>query len=171
MNKKLITFLATLTFVSMATGSYILTNSAQKKEVKAAETSSNLLPFAPTISPVTQPSDRALKLAGFFYATYQDEKDREYLRKTHDVKKSSEEQEMIDHAYWWDKHPAILAKNEVMVENIKKEQSSAPVYVESPRTEVVSAPAPVVNVAPPAQSYPKHCTSNQIGDYTYTNCY
>ena len=121
----------------------------------------------PTPSPVAeikqapkpqQPSERALKVAGTTYALYPDEAKREKIRAMANIPKSNENTEIIQYALWFDKNPGYLAKIEAAIDEYKLQQSKAQINV----------PPPL-----PAQNNltPLRCTSNTIGDYTYTNCY
>lgn len=105
-----------------------------------------------------QPSERALKVAGTTYALYTDESKREKIRAMAGIPKSNENTEIIQYALWFDKNPGYLAKIEAAIEEYKLQQLKTQINV----------PPPL-----PAQGNltPLRCTSNTIGDYTYTNCY
>lgn len=62
--------------------------------------------------------------------------------------------------------PELLAYVEAFVENHKTESSKPNVYVEAP--DVIQQPAQQTIIQQPSSL---RCTSNTIGNYTYTNCY
>jgi len=47
---------------------------------------------------------------------------------------------------------------------------SRPIYNQQP-AQIIQQPAPIINQPAPQQTFPRNCTSNTIGNYTYTNCY
>lgn len=105
-----------------------------------------------------QPSERALKVAGYTYALYRDEEARNKIRELAGMPKSDENTEIIQLGLWLDKNQGYLAKWEAALDNYRLQQSQAQFY----------APPQL-----PAQNnlQPLNCTSNTIGSYTYTNCY
>ena len=63
--------------------------------------------------------------------------------------------------------PEFFAYTETFVEKLKTESSRPNVYVDSP--DVIQQP--VVQQQQPSFNNRVNCTSNTIGNYTYTNCY
>lgn len=110
------------------------------------------------INKPANPSDRALKVAGTVYALYNDEERRQKIRQLAGIPKSNENTEIIQYALWFDKNPGYLAKIEAAIEEYRLQQLKTQIDV----------PPPL-----PAESNlrPLNCTSNTIGNYTYTNCY
>lgn len=62
------------------------------------------------ITPLTL-SQRAFRVAKFIYSIT-DVAEKEELRSNHGVNKSTNEQEIIDHASWYEKNPDVLSMNE-----------------------------------------------------------
>lgn len=112
----------------------------------------------PVISKPPTPSEKALKVAGSTYLVYSSEEWRVKLREKTGVPKSDENTEIIQLALWLDKNQGFLAKWEAALEDYRQQQARTPVDI----------PPPL-----PAQNNLQslHCTSNTIGDYTYTNCF
>lgn len=125
-----------------------------------------LLKFNPTPSPVAspsltpeiEPSDRALKIASFAMVRVSESKKKE-LKQRYSVESMSDTDFIRFWALKMDEDTALLAKNEALMEKTIARENQPVVNVEPPS----------VNVESP--KYPKHCSSSNIGQFTYTDCY
>lgn len=79
----------------------------------------------PIPSPIVeiQPSQRALAVAAYIY-THANEQEKQKWREKHGVIKSSNPQEVKEHAIWLDKNPEALALNEAQIEKFEKDKVS-----------------------------------------------
>lgn len=102
------------------------------------------------------PSERALKVASLFY-TYSNEKQRNETVKTYSGKNGYLPEAIKNMALFLDEEPEKIILAEAVFEKIARNESR-------PNITLPSVQQPSVN-------FPKNCTSNTIGDYTYTNCY
>lgn len=101
-----------------------------------------------------QPSDRSLKVAGAIYSMYRDENSRLKIREKAGMPKSDENTEIIQLAIWLDKNLGYLAKVEASIENYKIQQSNTK-----------------IDLSYETNLKPLTCTTNTLGNSTYTTCY
>jgi len=97
------------------------------------------------------PSSKALQVAAAVF-TNLSPSDQEKILKEQNW--SSATEAINQAAIVLDNNPAELARVEATLNNFKAGSNNT------------NNQAPIIQ-----QTYPKHCTSNTIGDYTYTNCY
>lgn len=104
-----------------------------------------------------QATSKALEVASYMY-TNTSESDKKYLKDNFGYGTSSAPFITKNYALFLDQNPEELALVEAWIDKNKADRSR-----------------PVVNYQPPAviqqPVFPNHCTSNTIGNYTYTNCY
>lgn len=121
--------------------------------------------------PDPEPSERALKAANYGYqnSSKSDQKD---LINDFGYGSDNSTYAVRNWAVYLDKNLEELIRVETIVEQDKLDRSR-PIYNQQP-AQIIQQPAPIINQPAPIiqqQTSPKHCTSNTIGDYTYTNCY
>lgn len=102
-----------------------------------------------------QPSERALKLVAYFYLNTSAETQKRIVDK-YSGGSGNPTDAIRNSAIYLDKDAGKLAILEAAVEQDKAQKAKT------------NNTNPIVL---PQESFPKHCTSNTIGDYTYTNCY
>lgn len=128
----------------------------------------SFLKLQPTPTPISspsplseiKPSERALKIASFAMVRVSESKKKE-LKQRYSVESMSDTDFIRFWALEMDKDSALLAKNEALMEKTIASESQPIVNVEPPQ----------VNVESRSPSYPKHCSSSRIGQFTYTDCY
>jgi len=112
-----------------------------------------------------EPSDKARQLAAYIYADYKTrEKDRKLLADKYGGGEDDLRKIIKTISTMLENDPEYFAYTEAWVEKHKAESSRPNVYVDSP--DVIQQPV----VQQPSFNR-LNCTSNTIGDYTYTNCY
>ena len=114
--------------------------------------------------PDPEPSERALKAANYAYED-SSKTDQADLIKSFGYGSKSSTYTVRNWAVYLDKNLQELVRLETLIEKSKTERSR-PVYVQQP-AQIIQQQAPAVQ----QQTFPRNCTSNTIGDYTYTNCY
>jgi len=121
--------------------------------------------------PDPQPSERALKASNYAYE-YSSKNDQNELLKNYGYGSDISSFAIRNWAVYLDENLQELVRLETLIEKSKTERSR-PVYYQQP-AQIIQQPAPVINQQAPIiqqNTSPKHCTSNTIGTYTYTNCY
>ncbi len=121
--------------------------------------------------PDPEPSERALKAANYGYqnSSKNDQKD---LINDFGYGSDSSTYTVRNWAVSLDGNLEELIRVETIVEQDKLDRSR-PIYNQQP-AQIIQQPAPIINQPAPIiqqQTYPRNCTSNTIGNYTYTNCY
>lgn len=117
---------------------------------------------------IKEPSEKARKLAAYIYAEYKTrEKDRKMLSDKYGGGEDDLRKIIKTIATMLENDPEYFAYTEAWVEKNKAEASRPNVYVDSP--DIIQQP--VVQQQQPSFNNRVNCTSNTIGDYTYTNCY
>lgn len=182
-SKKLILISASLLLLLVVTGSAgiivgskLVSNSTPQKLTETKPSLSS----TPTVSPtqvttptptkapapmvVQKPSERALKVAAFIMVEV-DDKTKLEIKRINGNEKENDTQAIYELALRMDKDPAQLARNEVLMEQIKSLENKPQVNYQPPA--IIQQPAPVVQ----QPSYPKHCTSYTLGTFVYTDCY
>lgn len=107
----------------------------------------SITPF-PTEVVINGPSQRALTVATYIYG-HSTEEQKEDLRNKHGVKKSTYEQEITDHAYWFDNNPNVMAMDESIMQRITSNVGS---------------------VSQQIQKTTSHCSPDGVGgQYCYSN--
>lgn len=120
--------------------------------------------------PDPEPSERALKAANYGYQN-SSKSDQNDLLNQYGYGSDNSTFAVRNWAVYFDENLEELIRVETIVEQDKLDKSR-PIYNQQP-AQIIQQPAPIINQPAPIQqnTYPKHCTSNTIGDYTYTNCY
>lgn len=144
----------------------VTNHQAQKVSVGAIEAT-------PSLEPSKQPSEKALKLAAYIYTN----SSREYQKKYEG--KFASQSAVMDKttntirgmAMIMNADPARMASAEAWVEKHKAEASKPNFYVESPDINVPLQTYTTPYTTPYTPPKSVNCTSNSIGDYTYTNCF
>lgn len=121
--------------------------------------------------PDPKPSERALKTSTDLYL-YSSDKDKKDFITNNGYGSSKETFAIENYAIYLDTDLTRLGLLEAGIEKYKKENDPAnkpkviyqpqPVYIDTPTYQ-----APIIQ----QPSYPRNCTSNTVGNYTYTNCY
>lgn len=109
-----------------------------------------------TASPVPKPSDRALKAAAWLVAHTPESQLNDVMNKNPNLGSTSAEV-VKSMATYYDANPEALALFEAEIEKYNLEQQ------QSAQTVIYKQAPSLLNSV--------RCTSNTIGDYTYTNCY
>ena len=114
-----------------------------------------------------EPSEKARQSAAYIYTTYHSrEKDRKLLADKYGGGVDDLRKIIKTIAITLENDPEFFAYTEAFVDKIKAENAKSNVYVDSP--DVIQQP--VVQQQPNFNNR-LNCTSNSIGDYTFTNCY
>lgn len=118
------------------------------------------------LSPTTvpEPSDKALKLASFIWVRMSEVEINE-AKKSYGNENMSDIDLIQNLALKIDQNPTAMSMTEAAIQKMSTEESR-PVYNNTYETPAVEQPA-----SQPAQNKPINCTSNTLGNYTYTNCY
>lgn len=113
--------------------------------------------------PDPKPSDRALEIASYIYTNSPSD-----TQKTFKDDWGSASFATRNIALYFDQYPEKLALAEAWVDKDKANRSRPVVNYQPPAIVL-----PPIDQQPVIQqpSFPRHCTSNAIGNYTYTNCY
>lgn len=114
--------------------------------------------------PDPQPSERSLKAANFAYEDSSETAQNNILNNFGYGSQSSTFA-VRNWAVYLDGNLEELIRLETLIEGTKTARNRPIVNYQPPA--VIQQPN--INIEQP--SYPKNCTSNTIGDYTYTNCY
>lgn len=121
--------------------------------------------------PDPEPSERALKAANYGYQN-SSKSDQNDLLNDFGYGSDSSTYAVRNWAVYLDENLEELIRVETIVEQDKIDRSR-PIYNQQP-AQIIQQPAPIINQPAPViqqQTFPKNCTSNTIGNYTYTNCY
>lgn len=129
-------------------------------------------PIIPTITPtptitliptptVYKSSEKSLKIAAFITLEAKEADMKKLKERIGLDQKTDNRQFILSYAKYLDENPEVFALNEALMEKIMA-QRNAP---------VINNPAPIVNNNPAPVNNSLRCTSNKLGDYTYTNCY
>lgn len=102
-----------------------------------------------------QPSERALKLVAYFYLNTNEETQKRMVDE-YSGGSGIPTDAIKNFAIYLDKDASKLAILEAAVEQDRVQKAKT------------NSTSPIVL---PQQTFPKNCTSNTIGSYTYTNCY
>jgi hypothetical protein len=160
-SKIIIAFIAIIISVLLIT-SYLDSKKAGSSNNPASELNAdgNAVVAQPTEQ---QPTERSLKVANFAYEDSTADNRAEILKTWAN---GSNDSVLAVHnwAVYLDQDLQELVRLETLIEKIKAERSR-PIYNEPPAQVIQQAPVVQQNTSP------KHCTSNTIGNYTYTNCY
>lgn len=114
-----------------------------------------------------EPSDKARQLTSYVYAEYQNRADdKKLLIEKYGGGKNDLRTIIRTMSIMLENDPEFFAYVETWVEKNKAEASRPNVYVDSP--DVIQQP---VVQQQPSFNNRLNCTSNSIGNYTYTNCY
>ena len=118
--------------------------------------------------PDPEPSERALKAANYGYQN-SSKSDQNDLLNDFGYGSDSSTYAVRNWAVYLDENLEELIRVETIVEQDKLDRSR-PIYNQQP-AQIIQQPAPIINQPAPQQTFPRNCTSNTIGNYTYTNCY
>lgn len=114
--------------------------------------------------PDPQPSERALKTVVYIYLTMSESEQKKFVA-DNGYGSDSSSFATRNYAIFLDNNLDKLALAEAWVDKNKTDSSRPVVNYQPPA--IINQPAPVVQ----QQTFPRNCTSNTIGNYTYTNCY
>lgn len=120
--------------------------------------------------PDPEPSERALKATNYGYEN-STQNDKKSIVNDYGYGSDNSSYAVRNWAIYLDKNLQELIRVETIIDKDKAEKSrpvvnyQPPAVIQQPDINI-QQPAPVVQ-----QNYPKNCTSNTIGSYTYTNCY
>lgn len=115
---------------------------------------------------IKKPSDNARQLAAYMYANSGSQKQKELA----DRYGGGVNQSTTIIRTWsiiLENDPELMAYDEALVEKHKVASSKQDIYVESP--DIIQQPAQPQIIQQQPRSL--NCSSNTIGNYTYTNCY
>ena len=116
---------------------------------------------------IKEPSDKARQLTSYVYAEYQNRADdKKLLIEKYGDGKDDLRTIIRTMSIMLENDPEFFAYIETWVEKNKAEASRPNVYVDSP--DVIQQP---VVQQQPSFNNRINCSSNTIGNYTYTNCY
>jgi len=115
--------------------------------------------------PDKEPSERAMKITSYILVNTSDAVKNKFLD-LYSYGTNRNDVTIHFHALYLDENPEILTYDETLMEK-EKVNASRP---------IVNYQPPDINVQAPVQPQPVYnnslnCTSNKIGNYTYTNCY
>lgn len=112
-----------------------------------------------------EPSEKARQLAAYMYANSSNQKQKE-LANRYGGGVNQSTRIIRTWSIILENDPELMAYDEALVEKHKVESNKQDIYVESP--DIIQQPAQPQIIQQPRSL---NCTSNKIGNYTYTNCY
>lgn len=116
---------------------------------------------------IKEPTDKARQLTSYIYAEYQKRADdKKLLIEKYGGGKDDLRTIIRTMSIMLENDPEFFAYTETFVEKLKTESSRPNVYVDSP--DIIQQPAVQQQ---PSFNNRINCSSNTIGNYTYTNCY